>query len=412
MYNKNVKRNLMYGLAILTFGLFFFLLQTFNSPASRTGVLPSNVDTPTSQNTPVPAKEKEYKSGLFPTKPSMIKSSYSKTVYEDSKYDYKKVTFNNKRLGASKGASSVIMLMAIGGKNSYGSGKTFDDLFETLSSMNYPKNSISYGISVGDSEEFENIKVYFENYFQQLDIIKGSTDSKLTEFISKVTLISAPFIDREFESLNRENRKDDHAQRLRRRAIARARNFVLLNSLDTEQYTFFIDADIIKIEHPEMLNEFINSDKDIVVPRITKPGNNDYDRNSWRGERTKPTEEQLTKMDKNEWESWDYVPRPVSGKTYFFYQFVLETDNLPQDDEKKQPNYLIELDSVGGCILFAKSIVYKQGVVFPPNYIIGTTWDRLEGYDGIETEGVCYIAKSMGYSCWGMPNLVGVHSND
>jgi hypothetical protein len=26
-----------------------------------------------------------------------------------------------------------------------------------------------------------------------------------------------------------------------------------------------------------------------------------------------------------------------------------------------------------------------------------------EGYDGIETEGICFTAKTLGYKCWGMP---------
>ncbi len=38
------------------------------------------------------------------------------------------------------------------------------------------------------------------------------------------------------------------------------------------------------------------------------------------------------------------------------------------------------------------------------------TW-AAEGVDGYETEGLCYIANAMGYTCWGMPQETIVHCN-
>ncbi len=42
-------------------------------------------------------------------------------------------------------------------------------------------------------------------------------------------------------------------------------------------------------------------------------------------------------------------------------------------------------------------------------YIVGTKWEHKEGWDGIETEGICYMAKALGYKCWGMPNEIIKH---
>ena len=142
------------------------------------------------------------------------------------------------------------------------------------------------------------------------------------------------------------------------------------------------------------------------MPRIRRGDLSDYDRNSWRGKRTKPTLEQLQLMDENKWDQFDYVPRDIELEMFHFFNLD-NKDELTIDQQKL--SYMVELDSVGGAVLFFKSYIFKQGAIFPTSYIIGTTWDRLEGYDGIETEGICYLAKPLGYRCWGMPNLVAHH---
>ena len=227
----------------------------------------------------------------------------------------------------------------------------------------------------------------------------------LSSIFKSISLISAPFLDQN-TGFSREQRHDDHVQRLRRRLIAKSRNFLLLNTLNLEQYVLSLDADMIRFDNPE---KFI---KTLLIPRRTLSFL-EFNvltckimiRNSWRGQRTKPTKEQLEKMDNNQWDQWDYVPRDkrpcIISKTYM--------DNKDNEYElHKEYDYVVPLDSVGGAVLFAKSIVFKQGVIFPTSLIVGTTWDRQEGYDGIETEGVCYLAKPLGFSCWGMPNVVAL----
>ncbi|RLN96327.1 hypothetical protein BBJ28_00006757 [Nothophytophthora sp. Chile5] len=68
----------------------------------------------------------------------------------------------------------------------------------------------------------------------------------------------------------------------------------------------------------------------------------------------------------------------------------------------------LPLDSVGGSVLYVRADVHRQGVLFPPHYVIGSEWEA-EGYDGIETEGLCYIAHFLGFKCWGMPNDLIFH---
>jgi hypothetical protein len=45
--------------------------------------------------------------------------------------------------------------------------------------------------------------------------------------------------------------------------------------------------------------------------------------------------------------------------------------------------------------------------------VIGTEWDSAAvggGYDGIESEGLCYVAKVVGYTCWGLTRDIAVHA--
>ncbi|GMF14078.1 unnamed protein product [Phytophthora lilii] len=72
-------------------------------------------------------------------------------------------------------------------------------------------------------------------------------------------------------------------------------------------------------------------------------------------------------------------------------------------------NDFVPLDSVGGTMLYVRADVHRQGVVFPMHYIIGSEWDE-EGYDGIETEGLCYTAHFLGFKCWGLPNDAIFHA--
>lgn len=326
----------------------------------------------------------------------LVIQGYDRIEYNDDKFGFTKVEFINRaNIISISSPASILLLSIVASGKSYGKGHTYVEFlkkYEFLTSnSNYRYN---LGILISDDQEFTKINQFL-------------TENTLKNF-EKITLIQAKFID-ESNALDRENRHDNNVQRFRRRLIARIRNFCLFNCLTTEQYTVFIDSDIIEFKQPNMIDLFIDTNYDIIVPRIQHAlGDVDYDRNSWKGERTKPDDEELKKMDKNDWDNVQYVPQDVSGKIYHFYSFMGSEDKI----NHPELTYAFPLDSVGGAILFAKSIIYKQGVNFPTSYIVGTTWDRDEGYDGIETEGICYLAKPLGYKCWGMPNIVAIHSSD
>ena len=41
-------------------------------------------------------------------------------------------------------------------------------------------------------------------------------------------------------------------------------------------------------------------------------------------------------------------------------------------------------------------------------YVVGANWHE-DGWDGIESEGICVLARQMGFTCWGMPKAVVLH---
>lgn len=330
---------------------------------------------------------------------------YQVSEHDDTTFRYSKVQYSivndiaPQSSQPSKDAPTLLIISAIGNSMPYGKDRTFADFIHTINSLSAHQDSnlrLNLGFLSNDPDEFTRIKAFI-NEEQEV----------LSKYYEKITIVLAPFLD-ENVGFDRHERQLPQFQRLRRRLIAKSRNFLLLNVLQDEQYTLFVDTDIVSFEHPErIISTFINSHKDIIVPRITKGENHDYDKNSWRGERTKPTQEELDLMDQNKWNEWDYVPYDTDN-IWHFATYMNDVDD-EQSKHKDDYQYIVPLDSVGGAVLFAKSIVYKQGAIFPTSNIVGTSWDRSEGYDGIETEGLCYLARPLGYSCWGMPNVVAHH---
>lgn len=324
-----------------------------------------------------------------------VKDKIVTTIFTDSRSGYKKIIFRNTAIENSGDAPTVLVMSSIGNEYAFGPERTFGDFIETIKTYEYDRSLLSLGFLCGSEAVWDAAQMYLED-------LKSRDDS--FDF-ARVTLVRETFIK---ESFGRHDDRNE-VQRIRRRLIARWRNFALLSALVDERYTLFMDADVFRIDNPDMLERFIRLEHDVAVPIVGRPGStNDYDRNSWVGPRTRPTEDQMELFNEGKWEEAAYVPNDADQMRHLS-NMVEDIENLPEDSPMRDLDYSEEVDSVGGAILFFKSLLFKQGAIFPPLYIIGADWDREEGYDGIETEGLCYIAKTMNYKCWAMPNLVGQH---
>ncbi|KAJ3128637.1 hypothetical protein HK098_003844 [Nowakowskiella sp. JEL0407] len=190
---------------------------------------------------------------------------------------------------------------------------------------------------------------------------------------------------------------------------------VLYDVLNSPLPSHFLwtDADILHIPGWDDIEYMLKKkDADIVTIRCTRNDfGPDYDMNSWVGPRTKPTESQLEQMRLG---NDTYTPYPTTSTKFLLHGITPDsslTNKSPQQIREIRRKNWMKLDSVGGTFLLVKSQVFIDGAIFPPYNVVGTEWELTEGWDGIETEGLCYVAKTLGYQCWGLPDLTSEHDN-
>eukprot|EP00475_Leptophrys_vorax_P033044 TRINITY_DN5164_c0_g1_i1.p1 TRINITY_DN5164_c0_g1~~TRINITY_DN5164_c0_g1_i1.p1 ORF type:complete len:251 (-),score=43.42 TRINITY_DN5164_c0_g1_i1:68-820(-) len=245
-------------------------------------------------------------------------------------------------------------------------------------SLKYPRELTSLALLVSDRKLFQNMTASVTSRFESL----GYQSVKLF------------FLDASYEINDRAGRMNVFIQSERRSRLARLRNHLLIRALADEDCVLWVDADVVFIP-PEALDRMVKSKKDIIALRSDLQGvpGREFDRNSWVGPRKKPSEAEFRMIE----QGGTFIPDKTPQTKYL-------TDLARED-----PAEFARLDSVGGTVLFLKADIHREGVIFPTQYIVGTGWDHA-GYDAIETEGVCYLAKHLGFECWGMPHMVSIHA--
>ncbi|KAF9966121.1 hypothetical protein BGZ70_003251 [Mortierella alpina] len=268
---------------------------------------------------------------------------------------------------------TVLVLTLVRNHEGWGKNRSFLDFIQLVQSLDYPPSNLHLGVLVSDPQEYDTLSKIVHQWDSQ-------------PFFPKVRIL----LRGKDVGIAREDRKQDHVQRERRRLIARLRNYLLYSTLQDEEAVLWIDSDVTHIPS-DVLGRMVDSGKDIITTAATYgPGGGFLDLNAWSGERIQPNEEQMKVVEAG----GVFVPGP--SRVQFTHELSQEFG---------------ELDSVGGMVLFVRAEVHREGVAFTTNYVIGTGWHH-EGYDGIETEGLCYVAKFLGYKCWGMPHAIAVHSTD
>lgn len=330
--------------------------------------------------------------GLFKcmgnSKVTDTKTGWFEVVERIENLKYTMVDFKKGKQDGKVDDDGFLILTLIQSRRSFGGGRNFKHYLELLGSLEYPnKEHVVLGLLIGNAKLFDNL-------------VKHFTDANDLIF-SRITLYHAPFI--QDSQTSRGNRHDNLLQKVRRRQLARLRNFLMIRSFGEEQHVLWIDSDVEDIKDKQILLHFLQSGKDIIVPRISEADNGDYDLNSWRGIRTEPDKVQAKLMDSNQWDKVTFMPE--DKQVFHFSTFLKE-----QASSHKEPDYVTPLDSVGSAFLYIRLEILQQGVNFPAYHAVGTNWRRNEGYDGIESEGLCYVARVLGYTCWGMPNQVAVHA--
>ncbi|GBF97880.1 hypothetical protein Rsub_10235 [Raphidocelis subcapitata] len=191
--------------------------------------------------------------------------------------------------------------------------------------------------------------------------------------------------------------RDRHAVQLqlrRRRALAAARNFLLSVALRDEGGVLWLDADIAEAR-PGLLRDMAASGRDVLTPAVRIFDGTIYDCNVWAGPSAwQPNcteQQQLAAAGTDP----DKMPEPL--RTAFVNRWTF--GSATHAEELRGRGAVVQVDSVGAGWLYVRSEVHRDGALFTTEPVIGAGWDH-PGYDGQESEGLCWVAKWLGYRCW------------
>ncbi|KAK7750550.1 hypothetical protein SLS62_007526 [Diatrype stigma] len=255
--------------------------------------------------------------------------------------------------------------------------------FELIAELSYPHHLIDLGFLVGDSKD-DTLAVLA----MELDRIQKRPD--------QIPFRSATIVEKDFGTILGQNVEDRHgfeAQGPRRKAMGRARNYLLSSTLKSDHsWVYWRDVDIV--ESPAaILEDFIKHDRDILVPNIwfhRYENNVDiegrFDYNSW------VESEKGLKLAAS-------LPKDVVlAEGYKQYDTGREY-MAKMGDWRDDPNVEINLDGIGGVNILVKADVHRSGINFP----------CYPFENQAETEGFAKMAKRAGYEVVGLPNYVVWH---
>ena len=242
----------------------------------------------------------------------------------------------------------------------------FEDFLKLLYDTSLEPQSISLGLLTSDKNEYELFKSRTESIgFARLSVFLHPGYS---------------------EEVSREDRHKDEYQANRRREIARIRNYLMFNALENEPHTVWMDADVQLLDDgiiQKMVSHTSNPEVGIITARCEIGPLPDYDGNAFAF--TNNERYPILTQDQRQ-QNADPTRRNVTLRVNDLIQGTTNDD-------------IVALDSVGGTVLYMRSSLIKQGLAYTYQYVIGTTWEK-EGWDGMETEGMCFRAQPLGAKCF------------
>ncbi|RYN93103.1 hypothetical protein AA0119_g9869 [Alternaria tenuissima] len=258
--------------------------------------------------------------------------------------------------------------------------------FDLLTSLTYPHELIDLAFLVGDStddtmaalaKELERVQNNPEVAFRSTMIIEKDFGVTLSQSV--------------------EDRHSFEAQGPRRKALGKARNYLLYTALKPEHsWVYWRDVDIVD-SPSKIIEDFVAHDRDVLVPNIWfhryKEENGKmvdiegrFDYNSWQ---ESPEGLKLAStLNKDVVLAEGYKQYPTNRK----YMAKMGDWRADKDEE-------IPLDGIGGVNIIVKADVHRSGINFP-SYAFENQ---------AETEGFAKMAKRAGYGVYGLPNYVVWH---
>ena len=222
--------------------------------------------------------------------------------------------------------------------------------FDLLTELEYPHHLIDLGFLVSDPTDDTMAVLSAE-----LERVQKRTD--------KVPFRSAKIIQKDFGSNLSQDVKNRHgfaAQPARRKALARARNYLLYTALKPEHsWVYWRDVDIVD-SPTKILEDLIAHNKDVLVPNIWfhryKDGKDiegRYDYNSW--QESTQAQKLASTLPKDSILLEGYKQYKTGRK----YMAKMGDWRNNKDDE-------VKLDGIGGVSILVKADVHRSGKLFFP----------------------------------------------
>ncbi|KAI9811656.1 MAG: hypothetical protein M1827_005405 [Pycnora praestabilis] len=246
--------------------------------------------------------------------------------------------------------------------------------FDLLSELSYPHELIDLAFLVGDSTD-DTLAVLAA----ELDRVQKRSD--------KIPFRTALIVEKDFGAVTGQTVEERHgfaAQGPRRKAMGRARNYLLSAALKAEHsWVFWRDVDIVDSPR-KILEDFMAHDKDVIVPSTSVP---DLGAN-------------LAELTRNVdiWFHRYANGRDIEGKCYKEFE-TGRTYLVKLGDWRNNKDDEVELDGIGGVEILVKADVHRSGINFPCYAFENQA----------ETEGFAKMAKRAGYQVVGLPNYVVWH---
>lgn len=256
----------------------------------------------------------------------------------------------------------LLILTLVKDASSYGHDKgrpmrTLQDYIELLISSELNLTRVSLGMATESEEEYRLMATEIQAMTAQHKYFP-----RLTLLLNKP---SASAVDRDAR-----HHLDPEAQTARRSYIAQLRNMLTFHSLQSESHVLWLDADVDYLSpnviQTMLAHQYSNPKAGLITARCQEGPTFDYDKNAWSGVRYQQGDARV--------DTRRNVAELIRGTS---------------------SNDLIPLSSVGGTVLLIRSSLVSRGLVFPTTPVIGAEWNKT-GWDGIETEGLCVLARGLG----------------
>ncbi|KAK5127364.1 hypothetical protein LTR85_006703 [Meristemomyces frigidus] len=255
--------------------------------------------------------------------------------------------------------------------------------FDLLSQLTYPHNLIDLAFLVGDSTD-DTLAVLA----MELERVQSRTD--------KIPFRSAMIVEKDFGVTLGQDVEDRHgfaAQGPRRKAMGKARNYLLSAALKPDHsWVYWRDVDI-KDSPNKIIEDFVAHDRDVLVPNIWFHRYEDgrdiegrFDYNSWQESET--GKKLSASLDRD----------IVLAEGYKEYK-TDRTYMARMGDWRDNKDVEIPLDGIGGVNIVVKADVHRAGINFPCYAFENQA----------ETEGFAKMARRAGYGVYGLPNYVVWH---